>query len=212
MEHPLEDFISENRLDRFNEVLDNRTDQVTIVLDRIRNYHNVSAVIRSADAFGINSVHLVGGNFEYTKGVSKGTERWIELQKHEDIKSVIQKLEKENYKIVVLQPEEKKEAHPNLKILPVTKLPFNEKLALVFGNEKHSVDKKYIDAATYGAFIPMFGFVDSFNISVACAITLFCSTLKNTEINRTLLNLSKEKKEKIKDSWLKKDVRESEKY
>ena len=94
MDNPLENFISQNRLAKMNKVLSSRTNSITIVLDRIKNYHNVSAVIRSADAFGINDVHLVGEHFEYTKGISRGAERWIDLFKYESPESAIKFLKK----------------------------------------------------------------------------------------------------------------------
>lgn len=209
--HPLDTFVSDRRLHRMESVLSNRTKTLTVVLDRIKNYHNVSAVIRSADAFGINDVHLVGEKFEYTKGISRGSERWIDLIRHETPSLAISNLKKEGYSIVVLQPEEITNKDKNLTALPVFQLPFSEKLALVFGNERLGVDKEFTKNAKYGAYIPMFGFVESFNISVACAITLFCSTTGTSEHKRDLLPLTQEQKAQIKDRWLKDDVNNSEK-
>ena len=208
--HPLDDFVTESRLEKINKVLDKRSTSLTVVLDRVKNYHNVSAVIRSADAFGIQNVHLVGEYFEYSKGISRGTERWIDLYKYDSPSEAIAELKSQGYSLVVLQPEERTNISSHLDILPVNQLPFENKLALVFGNERLGVAEEFVNAASYGAFISMHGFVDSFNISVACAITLFCSTLSPAEYDRKLELLSDEQKMDIKDKWLKEDVNRSE--
>ena len=202
----LEKFLLPKRLEKLDSVLEKRTNNLTIVLDRIKNYHNISAVIRTADAFGINEIHLVGGNFEYTSGISLGAEKWLEIKKHNSATQAIKKLKSDGYKTVVLQPESFKAKKP----IAVNELPFEEKLALVFGNEKHGVADEYKDSADIFAFIPMYGFVESLNISVACAITVFCSTMPKAKTERRLETISEAKKTEIKSNWLKQDVRNSD--
>lgn len=209
--HPLEDFISENRSKRLKDIAKNRTENLTVVLDGVRNYHNISAVIRSADAFGLCSVHLIGEEFQYSRTISKGSEKWINLVSHPDAKSAYDSLKKENFKFVVLQAEEINSKNEGLTQLPVYKLPFNEKLALVFGNENLGVSETFTNKADFGAHIPMFGFVESFNISVACAITLYSSLLGKCEGKRAPQTLSHLEQESLIDTWLRKDVKDSDK-
>ena len=202
----LSKFLLPKRLEKLDSVLDNMTNNLTIVLDRIKNYHNISAVIRTADAFGINQIHLVGGNFEYTSGISLGAEKWLEIKKHESATTAIKELKTQGFKTVVLQPESFKAKKP----IAVNELPFEEKLALVFGNEKNGVAEEYKNSADIFAFIPMYGFVESLNISVACAITVFCSTITKEKPERRVELISEDEKNTLKSKWLKQDVRNSD--
>lgn len=206
----LSQFILPERLERLEEVLEQRTKSLTVVLDRIRNHHNISAVIRSADAFGLSRVHLIGDSFNFSSGISLGTERWMDLQPHASPLEAIQHLKKEGFKLVVLQPEDFEVAEGTPAPMPVSSLPFDEKLALVFGNEKHGVGPEFIESADYYGFIPMCGFVESLNISVACAITLFSSTLPKCKPERQPQLLNEAEKAELRESWLKKDVKNSD--
>ncbi len=206
----LERFVVPNRLDRIEQVLDQRTKHLTVVLDNVKNYHNVSAVLRSADAFGVAEVQLVGDAFEVSRGISLGTERWMQLRQHEQAKNAVQWLKEEGFAITILQPEDHQRTSEKVPSLSVTELPFEKKLALVFGNEHSGVQKEFQDAADYHAFIPMCGFVESFNISVACAITLFCSSIGATKPERRCSPLDEGERDQLRANWLKASVRNSD--
>jgi len=200
-ERALEQFMQQERIARFDQVLSGRTRDLTIVLDGVHNHHNISAVIRSADAFGISTIHLVGEGFTYSKGITLGTERWLDIVHHDAPEEAKSRLRKEGYKIVVTAPEgSPKGAH--VKSLPVYQLPFRERLALVFGNERTGVSDELFQAAEIHAYIPMIGFVESLNISVACAITLFCSMISGENRERELAPLAPDEREKLRSEWL----------
>ena len=208
----LERFVVPQRLERLENVLSARTNSLTVVLENVRNPHNISAVLRSADAFGVNTVHLLGtqpdSEFEYSSGISLGTERWMQLQRHENTKSAIELLVQQGYEIVVLQPENDTRClNQEAQKTCVTQLPFESPLALVFGNEHSGVSSQFVENAKYHAFIPMFGFVESFNISVACAITLFCSTISASNPQRRCKPLTESERESLKAKWLQQSVR-----
>ena len=127
LEHPekvLEQFLTKKRLRKMDKVLAERTRATTLVLDHVHNPHNISAVIRSADAFGIADIHLSGLNFEYSKGISLGAERWINLIKHDSVEELIAELKQKDYEFVILEPEEKESTNNIKKHLPVYQLPF----------------------------------------------------------------------------------------
>lgn len=205
--HPLEEFLVPDRRERLESVLNNRASSLTIVLDQVQNYHNISAVIRSADAFGITAVHFIGDSFEYSKAISLGAENWVVLQRHKTPAEAATVLKQAGYKLVVLRPKKDPADNENL---PVFNLPFGEKLALVFGNEKDGVSPELETAADIAAHIPMFGFVESLNVSVACAITLFCSSLGKVEGIRNLPSISPDERAQLRDRWFKKSVRRSD--
>ena len=207
----LEEFVVPERRARIEEVLRNRTSALTIVLDHVRNFHNISAVLRSADAFGITRVHLVGPEHEFSSGISLGTERWIQLTKHHAAAEAVAALKSDGFQLVMLQPEgDSRGAGETIPSLPITDLPFEQKLALVFGNETNGVSPEFVQAIDLHAFIPMYGFVESLNVSVACAITLFCSTLGRSQDSRRTPPLGEEEKAMLKQAWLTKTVKNAD--
>lgn len=196
----LEQFFVPPRLKRIDDVLSARCKSPVIILDGVRNAHNVSAVLRSADAFGIQTVYCVGEEYSFSRGISLGTERWLTLHRHVSPQNVIDELRAQNYKFVVLQAEEISKSQQR-ESFPVTQLPFHTRLALIFGNEHKGVSPEFSALADFGAHIPMCGFVESLNISVAAAITLFSSTLQPRE------PLSDAERMKLKLQWMKEDLR-----
>jgi tRNA (guanosine-2'-O-)-methyltransferase len=206
----LEQFILPQRLKRLEDVLAQRSKTLTIVLDRVQNYHNISAVVRSADAFGIAEIHLIGEVFDYSRKITLGTERWVSLVRHASAKEALQVLRSKGYSLVVLQPEEHNASKNLPPAMAVTDLPFEKPLALIFGNEKDGISRVFADAADVHAYIPMRGFVESLNISVACAICLFCSTIAPTQVRKRTQPLAPEDAQELRSQWLKKDVRRSD--
>ena len=207
MDSELAQFILPRRLERMKEVLENRTEQVTLVLDQVHHEHNVSAVLRSADAFGIQNVHLVGLGGKFSSGITQGAERWLTLYRHKSAEESISALQKENYKLAIVEPVEK---GSKLKSYPVGDLPFNEKIALIFGSEKQGIGEIFRSRADMATHVPMHGFVESFNISVAAAICMFCSSISSSGRRRQLPSLSERRKEEILNSWIEGDLRDAE--
>ena len=203
-------FLTDNRLRRLDEILSLRTSSLTIVLDRVHNYHNISAVMRSAEAFGLAEIHLLGSTFEYSRDISLGTEQWIDLHVHQSAAEALSALKERGYGLVILEPYEKALLRQGIQAFPIYQLPFEEKLALVFGNEHEGVSEEICTAARYSAYIPMFGFVDSLNISVACAVSLFCSTIAPSEGRRRVQALSDPEKELLRRRWLRSRVRRAD--
>lgn len=157
--------VTEERRRRISEVVKARTDSLVIVLEEIADPHNASAILRSADAFGIQTVHVVVGQhgFRAARGVSKGTHRWLDVIRYESAEGCVRALKEDGYTIHV--------AAMGASTTPAD-LAREPRLALVFGNEHRGVShtmKRHAD----GAFaIPMRGFVESLNVSVAAAITM----------------------------------------
>ena len=172
MERPAEQVIealsavvTPERLQRIQEVVDGRTDSLVVVLDRIADPHNSSAVLRSADAFGVQNVLAIVGEhgFRASHGVSKGTQRWLDVTRYENAEACARRLKDAGYSIYVAAMGG--EATPeDLREVP--------QLAVVFGNEHRGVSTEMRELADGAFSIPMRGFVESLNVSVAAAITL----------------------------------------
>ena len=206
----LAQFLLPERAERLAQVLEKRTSSLTIVLDHVQNYHNISAVLRSADAFGLAQVHVIGKEFDFSRRIALGTERWLRIYAHQSASAAAQYLHQQDFRVVVLQPEEHKITGTDAAKMPVTSLPFEERLALVFGNEKDGVSRELLAAADVHAYIPMAGFVESLNISVACAICLFCSTIAPTFPQKRTKPLCEEEKRDLRAEWLRNGVKRSE--
>lgn len=157
--------VTPERLRRIVDVVGARTDDLVLVLDRILDPHNSSAVLRSADAFGVQTVHVIVGEqgFRASRGVSKGTQRWLDVSRYEDAEACARRLKRDGYSIYVAAMSGDTQ---------LEELRARSRVAVVFGNEHRGVSVE-MQALADGTFsIPMRGFVESLNISVAAAITM----------------------------------------
>ena len=202
----LKSFLTKERLTKIENVLDNRTDSLTIVLDHISHEHNISAVIRSADAFGISTIHIINEkqklhSADFSEGISLGSEKWINLAHHNNYNDLISHLKSKNYSLVALLPPEK-----SAKSVPISTLDFEKPLALLFGNEVRGLSNELINQADIHAYIPMFGFAESLNISVSCAIALYSSTISKSMPEKRTKKLDETIWAEMFNDWVRKSV------
>lgn len=157
------------RLLRMQQVLAARTRDVTVVLENPYDPHNISAVLRSCDAFGVQDVHIIGSKARLAAAnkVTKGSHQWIDLYHHEQAVAGAQKLKDAGYELVM--------THPEGAWVP-SDLASIPKLALVFGNEHEGISKEVGALCSAAVRIPMCGFVESLNLSVSAAIVLHAAT------------------------------------
>lgn len=160
--------ITERRRRRMIEVLEQRQPDLTVVIENVHDPHNISAVLRSCDAVGIATVHLVYTVEERPKlsrVVSGGALRWLEIVDHPSIESCCDALRHQGFTIYATHIDENQ--------LELFDLDLTQPSALVFGNEQRGVSPEAVAAADETIVIPMMGMVQSLNISVACAVTLY---------------------------------------
>jgi tRNA (guanosine-2'-O-)-methyltransferase len=197
----LSQFVSPRRLDKFHRVLDRRSRYITVVLEDIYQPHNASAVLRSCDGFGFQDVHIIENRNSYkiNPKVELGTSGWLSITRYRDgdynsIKA-LEALRSRGYRIVATGPPEK--ASTALEDFALSAGP----AALFFGNELDGLTEAVMAAADERLFIPMFGFVESFNLSVACAVTLhhLRHRLNLLDID---IHLSEEEREELLLQWL----------
>jgi tRNA (guanosine-2'-O-)-methyltransferase len=157
--------VTAERLQRISDVVRARTDDLVLVLDRISDPHNSSAVLRSADAFGLQTVHVIVGEhgFKASRGVSKGTQRWLDIIRYQSAEACARRLQQDGYSIYIAAMG----SDTQLDDLRATR-----RLALVFGNEHRGVSQEMRTLADGTFSIPMRGFVESLNVSVAAAIAM----------------------------------------
>lgn len=161
----LEPLALERRAEKLRRVISERIQSVTVVMDAPHDPHNGAAILRSCEAFGVQTLHVVERlePFLVARKVSKGTERWLDVIRHQDVPSALTRLTKDQYKLVV--------AHPEGEFLP-EELGNLERVALVMGNESDGVCAELTQAAHHTVRVPMRGFVESLNVSVTTALLL----------------------------------------
>jgi tRNA (guanosine-2'-O-)-methyltransferase len=165
----LEPLVFDRRRERILEIIRRRLDSVTVVFDAPHDPHNGAAVLRSCEAFGVQTLHVIERREKFLAAgsVARGAEKWIDLRLHKDCNSVIDDLPKRGFELVA--------AHPEGELLP-RDLSQIERLALVLGNERDGIDEALAQACTRRVRVPMRGFIESLNVSVTAAILLNAAT------------------------------------
>jgi tRNA (guanosine-2'-O-)-methyltransferase len=197
-------FITEQRLNKMEKILSLRTRYLTVVLENIYQPHNASAVLRSCDGFGIQDVHIIENSNSYrvNPGVSLGTSQWLSMHNYKKEKEnsiiAIKALKKKGYRIIATTPHREDQ---NLDVFNLTLV----KIALFFGTEMQGLSDTVLENADEFMRIPMYGFVESFNISVSCALSLhdLSHRLRQSKID---WSLSPEEKEGVLLEWMRKSV------
>lgn len=161
--------VTEQRLKRFNQVLQKRQDDLTVVFENIYDPHNLSACLRSCDAVGILKVYFVyDGTQRFPKlgdSSSASARKWVESELFTDIQECYAVLRQNDYKIFT--------THLASDSISLYDLNLTEKIALVFGNEHEGISERARLLADGNFNIPQVGMIKSLNISVACAISLY---------------------------------------
>lgn len=199
--------ITENKIDKYEHIASERTKYITIVMENIQKDHNASAVLRTCDCFGIQNLHAIekSVNYEIQRDIALGAGNWVDLHSHSKGESpsqeCISKLKSEGYKIVATSP------HTDLSIQD---LDISQPIALVFGTEQHGISEDVVELADELVKIPMYGFTESFNISVSAAIALniLRTKLQTSDID---WKLSPYDQTLLKIKWCTKILREGEK-
>jgi tRNA (guanosine-2'-O-)-methyltransferase len=165
----LEPLTAEARRARLRSVIERRLASVVVLMDAPHDPHNGGAVMRSCDAFGVQELHVVARSerFQAAGGVAKGTERWVDVIEHADPGSALAVLRGRGFELVA--------THPQGQLLPeqLADLP---KAAILLGNEHDGISEQLARAASSSVRIPMRGFVESLNVSVAAAVLLAAAT------------------------------------
>lgn len=205
----LSTFITPERLSLYNKVIENRTDYITLVLEDIFQPQNASAVMRSCDCFGIQNVNVIENRNEFTVDteVSLGSSKWVNINKFNESENntlnALQTLKKKGYRIIATSP------HTN--DVDLTDFDISKgKMALVFGSELPGITDIVKQEADEFLKIPMYGFTESFNISVSAAIILHHLTHKLHNSKNIHWKLSEEEKTKIKLQWIRNTIKKSD--
>jgi tRNA (guanosine-2'-O-)-methyltransferase len=204
----LSEFVSERRLALIEHVLNNRTRYATVLLEDIYQSQNASAVLRTCECLGIQDIHVVENRnpYHYNPGVAMGSGKWIHLKKYNkqpnNTLQAIDNLKKHNYRIIATVPGEN--------CIPLNDFDVEKgKFAIVLGSEIEGISEDVRQNADEFLTIPMFGFTESYNISVSTALILYqlMDKLKKSVID---WHLTYDERMNLKLEWLKASVKKPE--
>jgi tRNA (guanosine-2'-O-)-methyltransferase len=190
--------VTERRREKFERVIAARRPDLTLVLEDIHDPHNVSAVLRSADAVGIPAVHLVYGSEQFPKLGKKSSAsatKWVGRTKHSSIRGCYDALRLDGFTICA--------THLGKGAVSLYDLDLTGRVAIVFGNEHRGVSPEAAELADVNFRIPMVGMIESLNVSVACAVTLYEAFRQRLERGQKKLS-PKDRKllRELADAWL----------
>ncbi len=201
----LETVMTEERIELIEKNVNERTRYITVVLENIFQPQNASAVMRSCDCFGVQDLHVIENSNEYelNPDVVMGSSKWVDLKRYnskdENTLDTINSLKKEGYRIVATTP------HTNDVLLPDFDLT-KGKSAFFFGTELTGLSDVVLDNADEFVKIPMYGFTESFNISVSASLVLnhLASALRCSDVD---WELTETEKLDLKLEWYLKSVK-----
>ena len=196
----LETFLTKERKQRFQDILEYRTRFLTIAAEDVFQLHNASAIIRSCDVFGLQDVHLIEGRFgqRVDKNIAMGAQQWVDIKRYNTAKDCLRSLKSDGYKIVATVPAGN--------ALVLDDYSFSEKTALFFGTEKEGLSPEIVNAADEFLQIPMVGFSESLNVSVSAAIILH-RLATQLRLSNLPWQLSEEEKLEKQLDWTKKTIK-----
>ena len=206
----LSQFVSEHKLQLMEQVLDQRTRYLTVVMEDLHQSQNTSAIVRTCECLGIQDVHIIEEQARYgtNKKVLKGSHYWVDLIKHK-VKHVkagptaaLEELKTQGYRILVTSVD------PGSR--PVQEIDVSQgKLAVVMGNELRGASGQAVQLADELVHIPMVGFTESFNVSVSAAIILSQLREKVMSIGDRW-KLTEEERAELRLAWVRVMVKKSD--
>ncbi len=182
--------VTEKRLSTIQQVVRNRQLDLTLVIENIHDEHNVGAIFRSADAVGIDAVQLLYTRENFPKlhpKVTASGAKWVKQHKYSDAGKVARDLRERGFKIYSTQL--------SADAVPIHDIDWTLPSAIILGNENRGVSTEMTKLADKNILIPMFGMVESLNVSVATAVILF-------EACRQRLLAGKYPNSVLEDDWL----------
>ena len=159
--------LTPERAEKIHRVLHHRQKDLTLVLANIHDPHNVSAIYRSCDAFGVPEVHLYYTHCAFPALGAKSSasaRKWVETVRHTTDQSLASALKGQGMQILATN------CSPAAR--PFREFDLTRPTALILGNEHGGVDKELFAMADGEVYIPMYGMIQSFNVSVAAALLL----------------------------------------
>ncbi len=204
----LREFVVDDKNALFERLIEERTDYVTIVMEDLYQSHNQSAVMRSADCYGIQNVHLIENRNRYdsTSTVSQGAREWLTIHRHRksgnNTPEALAELKSAGYRIIATTP------HTNDVLVDELDLA-KGKMAFILGTELTGVSDTVFEQADEFVKVPMYGFTESLNVSVCGAIIMY-SVMQRLRRSGIDWHLTDKRKSEVLFQWYKNAIKASD--
>ncbi len=200
--------ITDAKKDMFDKLSAQRTNHLTVAVENIYQEHNASAVMRTCDCFGVRDLHIIEKTNKFTiqRDIAMGAGRWVQHYHYQDsidaTKMCISSLKNNGYKIIATSPHQKSKS--------IYDIGIDQPIALIFGTEKAGLSKKALEMADETVYIPVYGFTESYNISVSAALCLQILRHRLESQKEIAWLLSEEEQLDLKINWCKKIIKNPE--
>ena len=200
----LEEFMLPERAATMRRVVADRTRYMTVCAENTFHPQNASALVRHCEAFGVQELHAIEFlcGFQANTHIVRGTDKWVDISRHENTPDTIALLKERGYRIVAATPHSD-DCTPDS--FDVTRGPF----CLVFGTEKQGISPEVMAAADDFIKIPMYGFVESLNVS-ACAAILIQGLKERLHRSSVEWRLSPEEQSELLYRWMRESIKDDE--
>ncbi len=200
----LQPYLLPERVERLKKVLASRTVSVTLVLENLHKDYNISAILRTCESFGVQDVHVVPqpGEGKVFKTITQGCHKWLTIHRHEDVSTCFKILKKKGFKILAGAFDEDAP--------PLDQTDFSGRVALVFSNELEGANPEVLDQVDGFFVIPMTGFSQSLNVSVAAGIVIHHVLRYKLEKGEELERIPPDEAGRMLGEWVKKSVRKAD--
>lgn len=166
------DYLTPERTEKYQKVISKRQEGLTVILENVHDPHNIGAVLRSCDAVGISEIYVIYSKAsnnrlkkEIGKNSSSGSRKYVKVHFFENLEECILQVRK-NYKLIM-------GTHLSEAAVSLYDIDLSGSVALMFGNEQDGLTQEALAALDGNFIIPQYGMVQSLNISVACAVSVF---------------------------------------
>ena len=157
------------RKNKIKQVLSKRQDNITVILENIHNPHNISAIMRTCDAVGIQNIYIITTTIApqkfWGRRSNAGVADWMTIHQFTDVDSCIREVKKHHEKIITTALGKNTKS--------VFDIDFTQNMAVVFGNEARGISDQLLTYSDENFVIPQVGIIPSLNVSVSCAVALY---------------------------------------
>jgi len=186
------------RKNKLLSVLSKRQSNLTVVIENVQDPHNISAVMRTCDAVGIQDIYILNTKIPRHKKwgakSSSSAAKWLTIHQFDDVNNCVSELRKKYKKIYT--------THLATDAISLYDIDFTESIALVFGNEHEGVSEELRNLVDGNFIIPQMGIIQSLNISVACAVSIYeAFRQKNNAGHYNAFSLSQETMNQLMLQW-----------
>jgi tRNA (guanosine-2'-O-)-methyltransferase len=159
----LEPMLTPERIARIDRVLDNRLVSLTVAVEDTYDPHNAAATIRTSEALGLHELHVIEPELRFSaaKGVTRGAHKWLDLHRWPDAETAVRELHARGFRVYATQPAA---------AASIDDVDVSAPMAVMFGNEHRGLSAAAVAACDGAISVPMFGFTESFNLSVTVAL------------------------------------------